>query len=83
MTLKELLNLKLIRDNIRIRVFTPDSSGLGEFTATYNILHIYCRCPEIQDLIANKVPEEYLDYKVTEICGSEHKYKIDIIIEKV
>lgn len=82
MTLRELLNLKLVKDNARVLVFTKDCAGLGYFAEEYNIIHIMGRCVLEADLVKVGVREELFNYKVKELWGDKHKFKMGIVIEK-
>lgn len=82
MTLKELLDLKIVHDNIRLLVFEPDCHGLGDFTEEHNILHIYGRRVEVEDLLKNNVRPELFNYEVKEIWGDRFKNKMGIVIQK-
>ena len=82
MTLKELLNLKLVQDNVRLLVFTKDCAGLGNFAEEYNVIHIMGRCVVEADLVKVGVREELFNYKVKELWGDRHIFKMGIVIEK-
>ncbi len=83
MTLWELLNLKLVRDNVRILVFTKDSAALGDFAEEYNVIRIMGRPVLEEDLAKAGVREELFTYQVKELWGDKDKFKMGIVIEKV
>lgn len=82
MTLRELLNLKLVHDNVRLLVFTEDHAGLGDFAEEYNVIHIMGRSVLETDLVKVGVREELFNYKVKELWGDRDKFKMGIVIEK-
>ena len=82
MTLKELINLKIVRDNVKILVFKKDSIGLNGIIKEFDITRIMGRLVEEADLLKNGVQPEMFNYKVKEIWGTKDKFKIGIVIEK-
>ena len=75
MTLQELLNLKIVEDNVYI---TESPEGNKE----YHINRIFQRPVTKEDVIKSGLPEEMLSYNVKAIFGSKWKFKIGIWIAK-
>ena len=80
MTLQELLDLKVVKDNILIAVFERDIYGLGNIIAEYHVNRKMGGLVTKEDLA--KIKEEYFSYKVKEIWGTVWKNKMAIVIEK-
>lgn len=80
MTLQELLDLKLVHDNVCLKVFTKDTIGLGNFTEEYNINRIFGRPVKKEDFIKNGVREELFSLPVVELWGYKAN-KMSIVVE--
>lgn len=84
MTLKELLNLKVVKDNVMILVFDDEYMfKYHEYSEKYNVLRIMGRAVLEEDLVKAGVREELFNYKVRAMWGSDCKYKMGIVIEKI
>lgn len=80
MTLQELLDLRLIHDNVCLKVFTKDTIGLGSYTEEYNANKIFGRPVEKADLIKAGVREELFSLPVIELWGYKVN-KMSIVVE--
>ena len=78
MTLQELLDLKLIRDNVHILVNRKVPSGYEE---EFQVNRIFARVVTKEDLIKVGVREEHFSYQVESIWGDKHPYKMGIVIK--
>lgn len=82
MTLKEFLNMKVLRDNIKVRCFKADSIGLGDYVGPIvDVIRIMGRPVEINDLLTHGMPSEWLDLEIREIRGADAKFKTYVIVE--
>lgn len=84
MTLRELLNLRIVKDNVMILVFEEEYMAKhSDYSEKYNILRIMGRSVLEEDLVKAGVREELFNYQVKAIWGSDCKYKMGIVIEKI
>ena len=86
MTLRELINMQVLYENFKIRIFDRNGNEGEEYDKT----KILNRLVTMEDLLSAKnwnggktLPEECLDYQVMAIYGSNHKYKLAIEIKEV
>ena len=77
MTLQELLDLKIVYDNVVI-VLSNDDASSEEF----NVTKILGRVVTKEDLIKANVRNELFSYEVVSIWGSRQKFKMGIEIMK-
>ena len=75
MTLQELLDLKIVYDNVEIIVLNQDSEK-------FNVTKILGRPVTKEDLVKAKVREELFSYEIASIWGSAQKFKMGIEITK-
>ena len=80
MKLKEMLDLRIIRDNVQILEFVPDVNGFGSLNEICNCVRSYSLVDELL-LIKNGLDAKYLDYNIIEMWGTGHKYKLGIVIK--
>ena len=78
MTLQELLDLRIVHDNVVIIVLNQEVAEDEKF----NITRIPGRAVTKEDLIKANVREELFSYKVVSIWGSDQKFKLGIEITK-
>lgn len=76
MTLQELLDLRIVHDNVVIIVLNQ------EFAEEFNVTRIPGRAVTKEDLLKVKVREELFSYEVVSIWGSAQKFKMGIEITK-
>lgn len=81
MTLKELLEKKVLRDNVTVKVFKPDCFGLGEFTKEVTLVRNFGEVTE-EKLSKAGLTRDLLDYQVSEVYGSRDRFKLEIILKK-
>ena len=77
MTLQELLNLKIIHDNVHILI-----SGLEDSEEEFHANRILGRHVTKEDLVKAGMKEEYFSYKVESIWGDKHPFKMGIVIKE-
>ena len=80
MTLKEMLDLRIVRDNVQILEFIPDVNGLGGLNELCNCVRSYSLVDELL-LIKNGLDLKYFDYEVIELWGTKNKFKVGIVIK--
>lgn len=80
MTLKEMLDLRIIRDNVQIREFIPSADGLGTLETLCDVVRSYSIVEE-KTLLDKGLDAKYLDYDIIEMWGTSHKYKLGIVIK--
>ena len=80
MTLKELLALRLIRDNVRISLFEYDARGLCKKVGDIQAVRLNNKIVGESDL--PDLPKDWLGYQVESIAGSKDAYKTNIVIYK-
>ena len=73
MTLQQLLDLKIVHDNVLVLV------GKEEF----HVNRIMGRAVTKEDLVKAGVREELFSYEVESIWGDKHPYKMGIVIQKL
>ena len=85
MTLREFIEMRILYDNFRIRTIKPN----GEENKEYDKSKILNRTVTIEDVLSAKtwdgketLPEEYLDYHIAAIYGTNNKYKVGIEIRR-
>ena len=82
MTLQELLDLKIIQDNVHILVKDQQVEGEDSYKEHFHINRILGRTVVKEDFIKAGVKEEYFSYKVQSIWGDRNPFKMGIVIEK-
>lgn len=84
MTLRELLNLKVVKDNVLLLVCDEEYMNKHhDYSEKYNVLRIMGRAVLEEDLVKAGVREELFNYKVRAMWGSDCKFKMGIVIEKI
>lgn len=81
MTLREFIDLKILRDNVQILEFIPDVNGFGSLNELCNCVRSYSLIDELL-LIKKGLDLKYFDYEVIELWGTKSKFKIGIVIQK-
>ena len=82
MTLKELIALKLIRDNVQVLEFTSSADGLGSLKTLCDCVRSF-GIVDVERLCKAGLDQKYLDYDVIEIWGTKNIHKIGIVVEEV
>lgn len=72
MTLQQLLDLKIIHDNVLVLINKEE----------FHVNRIMGRVVTKEDLIKAGVREELFSYEVESIWGDKHPFKMGIVIEK-
>ena len=83
MTLQQLLDLKIIHDNVHVLVKEVKESGDYSIKEEFHVNRILGRIVTKEDLVKAGVREELFSYQVESIWGDRHPYKMGIIIEKL
>lgn len=78
MTLQQLLDLKIIHDNVHILV---NKIAKGEYEEEFQATRILGRVVTKEDLVKAGVREEHFSYQVKSIWGDRHPFKMGIVIE--
>lgn len=73
MTLQQLLDLKIIHDNVLVLVDKEE----------FHVNRIMGRAVTKEDLVKAGVREELFSYEVESIWGDKHPYKMGIVIQKL
>lgn len=73
MTLQQLLDLKIIHDNVLVLVDKEE----------FHVNRIMGRAVTKEDLVKAGVKEELFSYEVESIWGDKHPYKMGIVIQKL
>lgn len=81
MKLREFIDLKILRDNVEIHEFKKDCIGLGDLTKHCALVRNYSIVTE-DSLLKAGLEAKYLDYEITELCGSRQPFKTMIIISE-
>lgn len=81
MTLKEMLDLRVIRDNVQIKEFIPSAEGLGTLKTLCDVVCSYSIVEE-KTLLDKGLDAKYLDYDIIELWGTKSKFKVGIVIQK-
>lgn len=79
MTLKEMLDLRIIRDNVQINEFIPSADGLGTLKILCDVVRSYSIVEE-KTLLDKGLNPKYLNYDIIEMWGTSNKYKLGIVI---
>lgn len=79
MTLQNLLDLKIIHDNVHILV---NKITKGEYEEEFQVNRILGRVVIKEDLVKAGVREEHFSYQVESIWGDRHPFKMGIVIKK-
>ena len=82
MTLQQLLDLKIIHDNVHVLVEEVEESGKHRYEEEFHVNRILGRIVTKEDLVKAGVREELFSYKVESIWGDRHPYKMGIVIEE-
>ena len=80
MTLKEMLDLRIIRDNIQIKEFIQSAEGLGTVETLCDVVRSYSIVEE-KTLLKKGLDAKYLNYDIIEMWGTRDKYKLGIVIK--
>lgn len=73
MTLQQLLDLKIIHDNVLVLVDKEE----------FHVNRIMGRAVTKEDLVKAGVREDLFSYEVESIWGDKHPYKMGIVIQKL
>ena len=79
MTLQNLLDLKIIHDNVHILV---NKTTIGEYEEEFQVTRILGRVVTKEDLVKAGVSDEHFSYQVESIWGDKHPFKMGIVIKK-
>ena len=79
MTLQQLLDLKIIHDNVHILV---NRTAIAEYEEEFHVNRIMGRAVTKEDLVKAGVREDLFSYEVESIWGDKHPFKMGIVIEK-
>lgn len=82
MTLQQLLDLKIIHDNVHVLVEEVEDSGKHRYEEEFHVNRILGRTVTREDLVKAGVREELFSYKVVSIWGDRHPFKMGVVIKE-
>lgn len=81
MKLKEILDLRLIRNNVIIYEFIPTAEGLGSLEILCEVVRSF-GIVEVNTLLSKGLNVKHLNYDIIEMFGSHNAHKLGIVIKK-
>ena len=82
MTLQQLLDLKIIHDNVHVLVDEVEDSGKHRYEEEFHVNRILGRTVTKEDLAKAGVREELFSYKIVSIWGDRHPFKMGVVIKE-
>jgi len=82
MTLREFLNLKLLRDNVVVYERNLDYFELCELNQVGQLLRNWGVVEEAALIEKGKLAPKYLDFEIIELWATDCKYKTALVLSK-